>query len=321
MFLVRRLLTVLTGFALLLALPGCGLFGDNRAVPHEGRFGIYWLCPASGDIGLVWSGSSRMSNLALDPSGTRFAFGCRIDGDSLADEEICLVNADGTSFGLLTHNEYLDTYPAWSPQGDRIAYLSWPDSTLDIWLMDANGANRHRFYDSGSHDGDLSWVGNRIAFTTGSRIWLMNDDGTSPTQVTDPPRAGEWGNAVLPFGDYDPRISPDGSRIVFERMVDDSTVHGNYDLFSINQDGTVETRLTSTGWTQGMANWSPDGNELVFIVSAVGNEGRYDIWLVDADGSNRRDITPGYVPEGFLCHCPLFDPSGDTVWFIGEWWE
>ena len=305
---------------LLWAVPGCGLF-DARTVPHEGRFGIYWLHPASGDIGLLYSDSSRMSNLALDPSGTLFAFACRIGGDSLAHEEVFTLSHDGSDLRQLTSNDFLDTYPAWSPDGEEIAYLSWPDSTLDIWIMNANGSGQRRLFDSGSHDGDISWAGNRIAFTTGSRVWVMWDFALNPTQVTDPPRAGEWGNAVLPFGDYDPRISPDGSRIVFERMVDDSVVHGNYDLFLVNPDSNGETRLTTTGWTQGMANWSPDGNELVFIVSAVGNEGRYDIWLMNADGSNRRDITPGYVPDGFLCHCPLFDPSGDTVWFIGEWWE
>jgi Tol biopolymer transport system component len=317
---VRRLLTLLAGFVILLVLPGCGLFGDNRVVPHQYRFGIYWLCPASGDIGLFYSSSGRMSNLDLNRAGTRFVFAHRIGGDELADEEICLVDTDARWLHRLTDNDFLDTYPVFAPDGHRIVYLSWPDSTLDIWLMDSGGVPG-LLYDSGSHDGDPSWFGSRIAFTTGSRVWLMNDDGTNPVQVTDPPRAGEWGNAVLPFGDYDPRFSPDGSCIVFERLVDDQTIHGNYDLFAINPDGTNETRLTTTGWTQGMANWSPDGTELVFLVSAVGTEGRYDIWLMDADGSNRRDITPEYVPDDFLCHCPLFDASGDTVWFIGEWWE
>ncbi|MCJ7832385.1 MAG: hypothetical protein MUP92_02940 [Actinobacteria bacterium] len=39
----------------------------------------------------------------------------------------------------------------------------------------------------------------------------MDSDGSDARPITDPPRVGEWGNAVLPFGDYDPRISPDGT--------------------------------------------------------------------------------------------------------------
>jgi len=91
----------------------------------------------------------------------------------------------------------------------------------------------------------------------------MNSDGTNARRVTDPPRAGEWGDAVLPFGDYDPRISPDGSRVVFERLVDDSTQYGNYDLFMVNLDGSSEIRLTENGWTQGLVSWSNDGQTLV----------------------------------------------------------
>ena len=105
----------------------------------------------------------------------------------------------------------------------------------------------------------------------------MNSDSTELRQLTDPPRAGEWGNAVLPFGDYDPRISPDGSTVVYERMADDSSPHGNYDLFLVDIDGSNERRLTETGWTQGIASWSPSGENLIFLVSAKGLEGAYDM--------------------------------------------
>ncbi len=307
--------------ALLLISVRCYLFNDGRLVPKEGHFGIYTIDLATGDIGLIWAVEDRLDKLALDPAGQRLAFSRRIGCDDLEHEELCTIGIDGTGYARLTDNDILDTYPAWSPDGSRLMYLSWPDSTLDIWLMQADGDNARLLYDSGSHDADISWVENEVAFTTGSRAWMMNDDGTGARQVTDPPRAGEWGNAVLPFGDYDPRLSPDATRIVFERMVDDQTTHGNYDIFLINPDGTGETRLTETGWTQGIANWSPDGQELIFLVSAVGTEGRYDIWLMDADGTNRRDVMPGYVPSDFLCHNPLFGPYDDIVFFIGEWWE
>ena len=128
--------------------------------------------------------------------------------------------------------------------------------TLDIQIMDYEGGNRKPLYDSGFHDADISWVGNRIAFTRNSRIWLMDSNGTDNTPLTNPPKAGEWGKAILPFGDYDPRISPDGKRVVFERLVSDSSTHGNYDLYMIGSDGSKETQLTNTGWAQGFASWS-----------------------------------------------------------------
>jgi Tol biopolymer transport system component len=150
---------------------------------------------------------------------------------------------------------------------------------------------------------------------------MMDDDGTNAAPVTDPPRAGEMGSANLPFGDYDPRLRPDGARIVFERLVDDRSASGNYDLFLTSPDGTGLLRLTTTGFTQGMANWSRDGERLVFVVAAVGETGQYRIWQLNADGSDCRNITPDYFPQVFLCHDPLYSADDSEVCFIGEWWQ
>jgi Tol biopolymer transport system component len=187
--------------------------------------------------------------------------------------------------------------------------------------MDSDGENQRLLYDSGYHDSDINWVSDIIAFTRNSQIWVMNSDGTEPRQVTDPPRAGKWGDAVLPFGDYDPRISPDMETIIFERMVDDSSGHGNYDLFSVNVDGSELIQLTETGWTQGLVSWAHDGSRIVFMVSAVGEEGRYDLYMMNADGSGVQDLTSEIFPPTFLAHSPVFSVSDDYIYFIGQWWD
>ena len=130
-----------------------------------------------------------------------------------------------------------------------------------------------------------------------------------------------WGNANLPFGDYDPRLSPDGSKLVFERLLNDSSIHGNYDIFIVNSDGTGETRLTYTGYSQGLASWSHSGDKIVYIVAAIGTEGKYDMYIMNYDGTDSRNITPDYFPSNFLCHSPIFSPDDSEILFIGEWWE
>lgn len=190
---------------------------------------------------------------------------------------------------------------------------------MDIYVMDDDGSNRELLYDSGFHDADIDWTGEKIAFTRNSQIWIMDEDGSNAAQVTDPPRAGEWGNAVLPFGDYDPRISPDGETVVFERTVDDSSAHGNYDLYSVNVDGSGEVALTDTGWTQGLAAWSPSGERIAYIVSAMGSVGAYDIHIMDRDGGNKVDLTSEILPTGFLAHGVTFTDE-TKITFIGEWW-
>jgi hypothetical protein len=132
--------------------------------------------------------------------------------------------------GRLTSNRWLDAYPCWSPDDSEILFLSWPDypnNTMGIYLMDAEGLAPSLLYDSGFHDGDCAWEGTSIVFTRESQIWIMDEDGTNARQVTDYALAGVQGAADLPFGDYDPRLRPGRGLICFDRMVDDRVPSGD----------------------------------------------------------------------------------------------
>ncbi len=325
---LKTLLLVLCA-ALLLAA-GCRSSNDNstdgtvpqeQTVPHEGAWGIYALDLSTRDVDLIWSCSETITCRCLNHAGDRLAFSRKAGGTQDANEEIFVVGVDGTGLRRLTSNSYRDLFPSYSLDDTRIAYLSMR-STMDIYVMDSDGANQRLLYDSGSHDSDINWgSAGRIVFTRNSQIWTMKDDGSDARQVTSPPRAGEWGKANLPFGDYDPSFSPDGSKIVFERLEDDASSHGNYNLFVVGADGTGETRLTSTGYSQGLAVWSHSGDRMVYVVAAVGGEGRYDIHMINADGGNDRNITPDYFPAAFLCHSAMFSKDDSRVYFTGQWYS
>jgi Tol biopolymer transport system component len=301
---------------------GCSL-SSAKTVPHNSRWGIYSLDPSSQDTRLIYSADKEIdgSALRLDSHGKTFLFAQKIDGDGNEDYEICAVGIDGAGFQRFTNNKFWDVYPAWSPDDTRIAFLSFRRKDFDIYMMNADGTGERLFFDSGFHDGDIDWSPGKIAFTSNSRIWTIRDDGTQPRRITDPPRAGEWGKANLPFGDYDPRISPDGTKIVFERLENDLSPYGNYDFYSIGLDGTGETRLTDTGYTQGLAGWDHASRSLVYIVSAIDGQGAYDIYRMNADGSENRKISPAYFPNDFLSHAVVFSPDGFKIFFIGEWWQ
>jgi Tol biopolymer transport system component len=294
--------------------------GFVHGVPYLEEWGIYRLDPSTQSISLIYSCPDKLDNIKLNTPEDTFAFARYYGGNDYEYSEICTMNIDGTNLRRLTDNDNLDVFPSWSPDGSEIAFLSWRDTTMDIWIMDSDGGNQRLLYDSGYHDGDLHWLGDKMAFTRNSQIWIMDSDGSNPRQLTDPPRAGEWGNAVLPFGDYDPRISPDGSKVVFERLMDDTSSHGNYDLFVVNIDRTGETRLTETGWTQGIASWSGDGNSIIYLVSAKGNEGVYDIYSINADGSGMKDLTSSLFPDSFLTHSVLYAKNED-IYFVGQWYD
>jgi Tol biopolymer transport system component len=300
----------------------------NKEVPHENKWGIYILDLETEKTELVYSSANRISRVRLNNAGDQLVFYQQIDNGSECVvegspinlcEEICSIRVDGDGFKRLTDNEFWDLVPCWSDDDSQIAFLSFRE-TLDIFMMDVDGSNIREVYDSEFHDSDLHYSNGKIAFTRNSQIWMMDEDGTNPTQVTDPPRAGEWGNAVLPFGDYDPNLSPDGNRIVFERMVNDEIVHGNYNIYVINVDGSGETAITDTGYTQALPVWSHSGEQIVYLLGAIGNEGKYDIYLMNSDGSENHNITPEYFPADFLCHDPIFSKDDSKIFFIGEWY-
>jgi Tol biopolymer transport system component len=308
-------------FSLLIVF-GCSP-GITQTVPHQDRWGIYALDLASRDVSLIYTSHRAMdgSVLRLDSRGKTFLFSEKIDGDANENYEICTVGIDGTGFRRLTHNEFWDVYPAWSPDDARIAFLSLRRKDFDIYVMNADGTDDRMFFDSGFHDGDIDWSPGVIAFTSSSRIWTIRDDGTQPRPITDPPRAGEWGKTNLPFGDYDPRISPDGTKVVFERLENDFSPNGNYDFFMTRIDGTGETRLTESGYTQGLAGWDRASRRLVYVVSAINGKGAYDLYRMNADGSENRKISPDYFPNDFLSHAAIFSADDSRILFIGEWWE
>ncbi len=291
-----------------------------NSVPQEDRWGIYRLDFSSQVLDLIFSSQTKISFLRLNNTGDQIAFAMEVSVDAKSQEEIFSVGIDGRNLRRLTNNIYLDVYPAWSPDDSRIAFLSQRNDSLGIYVMNADGTNSMELLDSDSHEADIDWVGSYITFTRDSRIWIMNSDGSDGRPISDPPRPGEWGAANLPFGDYDPKISPDGSRVVFERLLRDDSPNGNYDIFLIDPNSSQEIRLTNSGYSQGLANWSHSGDQLVYIVGAIDQVGQYDIYLMNADGTNNRNITPDYFPPQFLCQRVVFSIDDSAVYFVGEWW-
>ncbi|MBN1245251.1 PD40 domain-containing protein [Candidatus Bathyarchaeota archaeon] len=291
-------------------------------VPHEGKYGIYVLDLATEKVELLYSTDNEgyTSALRLNSQGEKLVFAQKT-GANDESTEIFTINVDGQNLEGVTDNSYWDLYPAWSPDGMRIAFLSKRNNDLDIYMMNADGSNQHMFYDSGSHDADIDWAGNTIVFTSGHKIWSIKDDGAGLTQITNPANAGQWGQANLPIGDYDPRLRPDGAKIVFEKLEDPSTTHGSYNIFTVNSDGTQETRLTNTNYSQGLASWSHSGDSLVYVVSAINSEGKYDMYMMEADGSDNHNVTPEYFASNFLCYSPKFSLDDSEIYFVGQWYE
>ena len=305
---------------------GCSgptLSSAAKTVAREGEWGIYELDLTTTETRLVYSSPSEIqtSALRLNSAGDRLVFAQKMGGTADSDYEIVSIGTRGIGLTRLTDNKFFDLYPAWSPDGRHVIFISKRGGDLDIYALDAVNGESRRLYDSGDNDADIDWAGDGIVFTSQFAIWRMNADGTGATRITSPPGRGEWGKANLPKGDYDPRLNRDGTKIVFERLENTDIPNGGYNLFTVNLDGTEETRLTDTGYAQGIASWSWSGVKIVYVVAAANGEGQYDIHTMNSDGTGNRNITPSYFPSALLCHSPVFSTDDSKIFFIGQWWQ
>jgi len=128
------------------------------------------------------------------------------------------------------------------------------------------------------------WAGQSAAWPDGGAIYTMATDGSEPpVKITD-------GTT-----DADPIFSPDGTRILFRRIVDDGTAPRNMDLYVMNSDGTGLKPLAPHPADDLDPAWSPDGSQIVFTSNR--GDGPNDIGfthhlLMSSDGQNIRRLAP-----------------------------
>jgi hypothetical protein len=156
----------------------------------------------------VWAGTFP------GPNG-QIAFVSIRDGN----EDIYVMNADGSGQTRLTNDPANDLSPSWSPDGEKIAFSSFRDSTEgndneDIYVMNADdGSGQTRLTNDPADDKFASWSpdGEKIAFSSNrdngdNEIYVMNaDDGSQKIRLTNNNAndlSSDWGtNALTLNGD------------------------------------------------------------------------------------------------------------------------
>lgn len=213
----------------------------------------------------------------------------------LVGDDIYAVSADGSQLRTLTEGPDLDSHPAWSPDGKRIAFASDRElrrtegdtpSSGSLYTMDVDGSGIRRLT-HGTDDSGPAWSrdGERIAFSRGGEIWVIDADGS---------RA-----AVLRTGPVlvsDPSWSPDGASIVVD------SVDG---LYLLAADGTGAHRLVRGVQDAAEPAWSPDGKWIAFSASDE-VKACSAIFVVRPDGTGLRKVgecsssgyrSPAWRPE------------------------
>lgn len=223
--------------------------------------------------------------------------------------EIYVMNSDGTSQTRLTTNSAHDRQAVWSPDGRRIAFMSERDGNREIYVMNADGSGIVRLtndpVNDPAEDKQPAWSpdGLRIAFASDRdgnfEIYTMDaTDGGNLVQLT---------HTQTDTINLTPTWSPDGGRIAFGRGVQG----GNWDIYSMNTDGTGEKKLTDNPADDEMSSWSPDGSRIAFISERDEN---FEIYVMDADGSNQTRLTTNPAKD----LAPRWSPDGKRIVFDSE---
>jgi Tol biopolymer transport system component len=232
--------------------------------------------------------------------------------------------ADGTQSVQVTRSVVTDfRWPSWSADGTKLV-VAWGgsgthDSTMyDLYVMDANGANRRRIRAGvgSEYAPSLSPDGAKVAYyalrngtwsvyvssaadsATGTETRIF-DFGATGFYSIDPYSADPYGHTRLRTG-----WSPDGRRLAFTGSAGGSYGSTSWALALSNADGTSLTVVPFTGLDRAYQPvWSPDGAKLAFTGDSAGVAA---IYVVPVDTlSNRRRLAAG--------SWPMWSPTGQAI--------
>ena len=165
--------------------------------------------------------------------------------------DICLINVDGTAVAQLTTSLGNDSWPAWKPDGTRLAFQSYRTLTpvggkpqADIFVINVDGTGETQLTTDTTNEAQPAWSPDslKIAFHSDRAgnfaLFVMNADGTNATQLTD-----------ASVGDELPAWSPDGTHLVYDT---------DGELWVIRPDGSEPRQVTHSRYVQSfMARWRP----------------------------------------------------------------
>lgn len=269
------------------ARPAWSPLGDRLAYSDDD--GV-WVIAGDGSARRRVAASNRAGPPAWSPAGDRLAF---VD---LAAERLRIVAADGSgerAVPLLDHEPgndlvafAIDAPPAWSPDGTRVAFISWDGNGDEVYVADA----------AGTAEGDEERAPERLS-----------DIPASSRPVS---RANPRGQRVAVANAAQPAWSPAGGEIAFTLLAETPGATGGLYLLDVDDGG--DERLTRVEPLSG-ADWSPDARKLLF---AAERDEHVDVYVANLRGFGLlANLTRTHAGES---RDPVWSPDGGTIAFVSD---
>jgi len=243
----------------------------------------------------------------ISPDGGRVVY-VRSGFDVMTDRgtsNLWIINADGSDARPLTAGSAGHGSPRWSPDGNRLLYVSTEDGGAEIWVRWMDTGQTAKLTNLTEGPGSLTWSpdGRQIAFT----MFVPEERHPLMVDMPAPPEGADWGP---PFRIIDKmNYRADGN----PGFVPDGYVH----VFVIPADGGTPRQLTHGPFNHGSPAWMPDGHSI--LVSANRREDAdhepqdSEIYRVDVDSGEMTQLTTRYGPDA----APLPSPDGRTIAYLG----
>lgn len=241
------------------------------------------------------------------PDGRRLVFQSTRDGN----EEIYVMNADGSNPIRLTRNMHSDRQAAWSPDGRRIVFQSMRGDAYagqletDIYVMSADGADQKALVVAAGPDITPRWSpdGSKIAYVHGRAddfsLMVANADGSQAIPLRVPKDVGN------------PTWSPDNEWIYFDTQAPRAP---NYDIRAVRVDGRDTRDLTHGDQRAFYPAISPDGRRIAFGINTQPQDTEWDIVLANVDGSAPKPLVTRAGYDGW----PEWSPDGRRIAFASR---